>query len=129
MGFIVTVKDQNLKDLITKLEDLSLSKVTADSASNIEYHIVQEFASAADPFGSPWEGGMHLIDTGSLVDSIQVTGTQEGFQVQLDDVYGFHQSGTSKMPARPILPLDGEIPDSWDEELTNSLEKLVGDKS
>jgi hypothetical protein len=36
-----------------------------------------------------------------------------------------HQTGTTRMPARPIVPPDGELPAAWEKELEAAGERAM----
>lgn len=91
--------------------------------------IQEEFDSSKDPYESDWvpnkKGTKTLVDTGALESSFQLTINTDGFTIKNDVGYGgYHQTGTSKMPQRMILP-DGEIPAKWQEAYEKALEETV----
>lgn len=100
------------------------SRVARDGASEIKALIGQQFAAQTDAYGRPWaqhepatveRWGAHAILnlTGALADVDVKPLAGAGIGITLGAKYGaFHQVGTARMVARPILP-DGPLPDSW----------------
>lgn len=104
------------------------AKVAEKGAEAIAEQIDQQFASGTDAYGNAWaphapatvaRWGEHPILelTGALrgeVDVHPLPGT--GIAIELGELASLHQSGTSRMPARPILP-SGTFPAAWREAL------------
>jgi phage gpG-like protein len=65
-----------------------------------------------------------MIDTGNLMGSFSVTRSGEGWKITSSADYApYHQFGTSKMPARPMLPFDdqGNLLDSAKEDVETAM--------
>ena len=127
MGIDVTVDDRDLQELESKLVATSAAYAYQRAAPEIERLVVEQFWAGTDPFGNPWAplrktgSASHLIETGRLVSSVSITGIPDGFAFSMDGVGGYHQSGTSKMVARPILPLAGVYSESWDAAVADAV--------
>lgn len=109
------------------------SQAAAGAAGKIGELIQQEFDSGADPYGSNWEplapstlaAGRFpppLTDSGDLRNvSVEPT-SGAGLAITLGADYGaFHQVGTSRMPARPVLPVHG-LPDTWRRAIADEVD-------
>lgn len=108
--------------MLAKLSQVP-SRTAAAAAERIEDLIDQQFSDGTDPYGNTWEAlatgvPSHLTDTTALRSGIEVKPMRgAGVSVTVDEAYaGFHQTGTSSMPARPILPYAG-LPSSWNDAL------------
>ena len=117
------------------LESLSEvpSRAAREASEEIESLIVEQFARGEDPYGEPWEElaestrrrgrtNPPLTDTHDMVDGLEVKPTAgAGIAVTLDQPYSrFHQTGTKRMPARPILPT-GELPEAWETAIAGAV--------
>jgi phage gpG-like protein len=99
------------------------------------------FARSTDPWGQTWAelarsrpGGGPLVKTGALLAS--GTYSQSGDEVTVSFGGGsgspasavFHQYGTDKMPARPILPLTeagAYLPPLWQADVVDLVESAL----
>lgn len=120
----------DVDDLIQIEESIGMAKpaaVYAKAAPDIERLVTEQFWAGTDPFGNAWAPLVktgeqsHLIDTGALLSSVSITGQPEGFDFAMASYGSYHQTGTSRMVARPILPLAGEYPDSWDAAVADAV--------
>ncbi len=76
--------------------------------STMHAQTMENFDGSHDPGGAPWaptkRGGQILVDTGALRGSIDFIVGSDSVEVGSNVFYGaFHQSGTSKMVARPFI--------------------------
>lgn len=107
------------------------SRMAGPAADRISDLLDEQFAAQSDPYGNAWEPhaeatvarwGEHpvLELTGALRGSVDVQPMGgAGIAITLDDVAQFHQTGTSRMPARPVLPYAG-LPAAWDDALSQA---------
>ena len=129
MGF--EYEDSDFRDLDSKLVATSDAYVYQRAAPEIERLLTEQFWAGTDPFGATWAplvktgDASHLIKTGALLSSLHITGRPGGFDFEMADYGGYHQYGTSKMVARPILPLGGEYPDSWDAAVADAVVQML----
>jgi hypothetical protein len=131
VGIECSAQYDDLGTLETALSGLDIERVCAGAAPEIERLITEQFWAGTDPFGATWAplargGASHLIDTGALLSSIHLTGQPDGLGFEMDHYGGYHQTGTPRMPARPVLPLGGDYPNSWDAEIGAVVERLLG---
>ncbi len=91
----------------------------------------QGFDKEEDPYGDGWEPlksreGRILQDTGRLRNSWHtVTTSDRGFTVgPAVDYAPFHQTGTSRMPARPMVPDQG-LPDDWKRRFAEIVNQIL----
>lgn len=84
-----------------KLSDFK--KVETKIAKKLAEDLKKKFKAGSDFNGSPWvpkkSPGQLLIDTGETFSSLQASGNT----VQIAGKMIYHQDGTSRLPARPII--------------------------
>lgn len=112
-----------LQTMIAAFEEAGASDFTGALGKNLAAETIslvqREFRSQSDPYGAAWaplkaRSGMILSDTGHLRGSVTVAGSSTEVRVVIGASYGaYHQRGTRRMPARPILPREGDIPSAW----------------
>jgi len=92
------------------------------------------FTESRDPYGAGWAAlkkrqGKPLRDTGRLGNSFQAKSiTESGFTVGSNVVYGgYHQSGTKRMTARPMVPGHG-LPEQWAESFAEVAGEILAEK-
>ena len=91
----------------------------ANVAEEVIELVREGFERESDPYGAKWaslktRSGRILQDTGGLRSSFhrnQLSATQDTVGAG-KDYARYHQSGTSRMPARKMVP-DGDIPGEW----------------
>jgi hypothetical protein len=128
-GFEYDISDlEEIQATVTRVKPVEIYQ---RAAPEIERLITEQFWAGTDPFGNPWATLVrtgeqsHLIDTGALLSSVHITGQSDGLGFEMDYYGGYHQTGTSRMVARPILPLAGDYPDSWDNTIANEMLALL----
>lgn len=119
--------DLHLADLMAKIGALVVEQTTA------------RFSSKTDPDGAGWPGwapstersgdlGSLMVRSGALMGSITAEKDDASAVVAYGLFYGdFHQSGTSKMPARPFLGLGAEDIEAIDELVEAHLSAILGE--
>lgn len=117
-GFGDISKLGKLASNIRKLASVP-SQASKDAAVGIANLIENQFDTGTDPYGNAWAplkkgGASHLTENHPLRDSIEVKPMSGGgVSVTIGEEYGYyHQTGTSRMPARPILPVR-TMPEAW----------------
>jgi hypothetical protein len=126
-----TYDDSDFAEITTELAVVRPGAVYAKAAPEIERLITEQFWAGTDPFGNPWAPLVltgeqsHLIDKGVLLPSVKITGTPDGLDFEMESYGVYHQYGTMKMVARPILPLGGEYPESWDGAIADAVLALA----
>ena len=93
--------------------------------------IAQVAGSGTAPDGTTWaplkrRAGRPLRDTGRLMNGLTRAAriTDRGFALGTNVSYApYHQSGTTRTPARPFLPAPGELPRSWEGPLREAAEE------
>jgi phage gpG-like protein len=116
------------------------SRAAKSAAPKIRRLITEEFNRGEDPYGNAWaplkpatlargRRPPPLTDTRRLRRGIRVFPmAKAGIQITVDAPYaGFHQSGTSRMGARPILPKRG-LPKKWRAAIERSVKEAYGGK-
>lgn len=91
--------------------------------------IQEQFYSQGERFGTPWEpskaaikrGGLTLIDTRKLIEGFEYVQTGPSmFEIQNEVPYfPYHEQGTVRFPARPMMP--DEIPEEDEERMVEIL--------
>ena len=108
-------------------------KIAVDVAPKITKLLQREFSQGVNPYGRRWArlstgAPSHLRKTGKLARGTRAMpgiGGRAGIRVVVGAPYGaFHQTGTSNMPARKILP-DRGMPSSWRTAFEMSARKLA----
>lgn len=113
------------------------SQVAGKVAPKIAGFIKAEFAAGMDPYGRPWKPlkpatlargrtPPPLDNTGDLKDTVDAKPMQgAGVSVTFGVPYaGFHQHGTKRMVARPILPANG-LPRTWSEAIAQETRTAI----
>lgn len=106
--------------------------IALESSIEIFETIDSLFTLGADPYGETWaplapatiakgRTAPPLTDTGKMRESLRVNASQSAIVASIDDPAGYHQSGTQRMPARPVLPDDARgLPDAWRQAITDA---------
>ena len=124
---------QDFEQLRIALEDIpnAIDGIAKETVENIKGLILEEFDKSADPFGNPWipnkAGTQTLVRTGAMRSSLIVMADGKEIFISMDEPANYHQTGTYKMPARPILPED-ELPKEWEAVLEENTGKIFEDK-
>jgi hypothetical protein len=107
------------------------SQIAADASEAIEDLITDQFSTGTDPYGTPWAdlkkgGRSYLYASGDMQASVDVHPKPgAGIEIQIDaEPFIFHQRGTRKMVARPIIPNRG-IPEKWTQAIAEAYEKRM----
>ena len=102
-----------------------MSRASTDAVDLIEDLIEQQFDAGVDTDGDAWaplaestkrrgRQDPPLDDTGALrvpaVEALQSAGIRISYE---EDYAGYHQSGTSRMPARKLVPDQDRLPQAW----------------
>jgi hypothetical protein len=125
----------DLAATLAELDDIP-SRIAGEVADGINEEIRQQFDSGTDPYGAPWgpllpqtvrrKGGDRRIlrrADALSVETVARPTAGAGVEISSVDYGGRHQGGTKHMIARPILPDEGELPESWQEVIEKATEK------
>lgn len=108
-----------------KISDGRVAFEIADEMSDRALALVAEgFAKESDPFGRRWapkkrDDGRPILrgETNRLVQYRKAFVNQHGFRVESRAPYArYHQTGTRKMVARPMVPVGNRLPPKWTNE-------------
>lgn len=123
MGMGVRGDFGKLKTLIGQVRGLARAEVvrvaSKTAAAAALAQVKKEFRGSVDPYGTPWaplkvRKGKPLLNTGVLRSSFTATATPHGFEIGSAAAYAtFHQTGTRFIPARAMLPVDGNLGPTW----------------
>lgn len=119
------------------LEDLAgvCERAAEAAAHTINEGIQDQYRQGMDPNGSPWAPlakstimrGRHappLTDTGAMAAGTEVTVEGTSLVATLPSPGQYHQSGTSRMPQRQILP-EGGLSPAWEKAILDAVEAEV----
>jgi hypothetical protein len=81
----------------------------------------QGWAHKAD--GSP----SHLQKSGDMRRESKVVAGVKGVSVRIPKPGGFHQAGTSRMPARPLVPSGDSLPPDWQKAAEDATRAVILD--
>jgi phage gpG-like protein len=131
---------RSLDDLAQRLKALAkgIDRLLEPVARRITSAVDREFTLGVDARGKRWSPlkrtgrPAHLTETGALRASVKAEPRSGSVvEVTLEDAKAsFHQHGTSRMVARPILPAVAPLPDDWrdavaDEHAANVRDALT----
>jgi phage gpG-like protein len=127
-----------LPPLIRKFAELASGRTLTIISQNLAEEAIdlvkQGFAAEKDPFGNPWaplksRQGKILQDTARLKNSFtRGAANAAGFRFGSNVAYGtFHQTGTSRMPKRAMVPDGSDLPDAWTNAFQETVEEILGD--
>jgi hypothetical protein len=111
----------------------ALAGVTAQIAREVRPEL-ERFAFGAiggriTSYGVPWaplKSGGEASTT--IADRMKVVDVGSKIRVRLDRVASYHDRGTRKMVARPIIPTDAQgIPQPWRTEITKTAAKIMAE--
>jgi hypothetical protein len=92
----------------------------ADPATGIRWKPTRRFREGRGPIG---------IDSGTLLDSLRVEAGPNGVRLFIEPSSDaaryakFFAEGTKHMPARPIFPVNGQLPTPWLRALISALDE------
>lgn len=121
-----------LDRLIAALESTEKlqTRINKETAKAIEVELRKQYETGTDPDGNPYSPlapstlargrtPPPLTDKGIMKANTKVFSTPKGWRIDVKrpgknpNVPKFHQDGTAKMPARPIVPPAGKVPARW----------------
>jgi len=137
VGVTITGSDAQINRWINGLNSTPglMKQVSHSMAEETITLVSQGFRKQQDPYGGKWAsrksggGGAILVDTGALRNSFHVSGVgSSGFTVSSGVAYSeYHQSGTSRMVARRMVPDSGDIPGKWSKAYDEIVEDVLDD--
>lgn len=140
-----TAQLRGLRDRLSSLQTSTFQERVAKLCGAAALKLVaDEFRFSRAPDGTPWapvgrvtgkklrrgqygprRGGKPLLKTRRLMTSFGVQPTPAGFRIGTAVPYaGYHQRGTSRMVARPMLP-GRVLPESWQVAMATALNAAV----
>lgn len=130
--------DGGLAEFAEKLRRLSTNaasnQINQAAADAVKERVELEFERAEDPYGNKWKDtvrGNHPLtgETRDLRTSVKVEITGKGFVILVTDWKAiFHQGGTRRgIPARPMLPVGGKLPDTWSYAMDLAVRGAIAD--
>jgi phage virion morphogenesis protein len=126
MAFSVRISRDGFEELINAIED---TQPLFQAIGQMADRRLQDTQSAGqDPYGRTWEPlatgePSFLRQTGDLENSRNWEAGQGYARIGFGAHYAkFHQTGTSKMPRRRLVP-DRGLPGDWDQEISDLAEE------
>jgi hypothetical protein len=115
-----------------------MSQSTTDAADLIDDVIQEDFDAGVNPYGEPWaplrpatlakgRTPPPLTDEG-LLRAVNVEPLQgAGLKIEFDEDYAvYHQTGTSRMAQRLILPEESRgLPERWNDAVVEAMNNAV----
>ena len=99
-----------------------------------EAALTAEFAKEADPAGNPWAkrktptGSWPILrKTGRMYGSATARPLPSAAEFTVDTPAEFHQHGTVRMVARPVLP-SGTLPEPWRVAIAEAVRERIADR-
>lgn len=129
-----------LNSFVKTLQSLALpqeQQALAQTLGNVALLATRQcFETSTSPEGEAWKplkkrAGKPLVDTGSLRDSFAVNVRRNKITITSDHPgaalhqYGYRERG---IPARPMLPAEGEVPPAWDNLFRALFERAMSAK-
>ncbi len=133
----------SFRKLADNLGELSTvaSRISKPVAARINELIKVQFATGQDAYGTAWQpllpstvrrkkgDSRILLRSGRLsVETFATPSSGAGISLVSVDYGGFHQSGTSRMVSRPLLPARSDLPASWQSIIREELHKAMSKK-
>jgi hypothetical protein len=127
-----------LDELVAKLERLATKgydDAKAEAERAVQSIVDAQYQAGIGPSGEPWADKVDgtasfLRKSGEMARESKAIRGVSGIDVKIPSPGGFHQSGTKKMQARPLVPDEGTLPTSWEqpieEAVTRVLSKAIG---
>jgi len=108
----------------------ALPEIAKEAAERIDKAEVGTIASGFTPYLEPWEP---LVNGGQLspdiIEHIAIVPGAKAIRARLDRVATYHQRGTRKMVARPLVPIQARgVPKSWKDEIDAATAYVLGGK-
>lgn len=106
------------------------SQVARESADALTAKIQRGFDAGTDPYDATWAAkkdgsASHLEESGAMRAGTKATPLgRAGIALEAPPPANFHQSGTSRMPRRRVLP-DSGLPASWRAILQDVYSRLM----
>lgn len=101
-------------------------KIEQEVASKIAEDLISKYGASTDFSGNSWvpkkSPGQLLVDTGETLGSLKASGSI----VEIAGQMIWHQDGTSRLPARPIIGVSSEQENIAEQIATEILEGLFG---
>lgn len=131
---------RGLLNLSARLRDLAgiPAQAAKQASEEIDDLIQTEFDQGTSPYGTKWaplrpatlKKGRHpppLTDTSTMRDSVEVKPMKgAGVSITINEEPSiYHQWGTEKMAARPILPSGTRMPATWTQAVAEAVDDAV----
>lgn len=122
-----------LGKLIANLDELANhggDAVAAKLEPAIKQVVEAQYDQGKGPDGEKWadkaDGSpSNLQKSGAMRSGSQVIAGVKGVSVRIPKPGGFHQGGTSRMPARPLVPDGDQLPPEWERAAQEAAANVI----
>lgn len=119
--------------LIANLESLASggsARVSEAAAKAVERVLEKQYTEGKGPDGQGWkakaDGQPSLLqESGRMRAGTQAVAGVKGITVRIPKPGGFHQGGTVKMPARPLVPSGDALPPAWEKPIADAIREAI----
>lgn len=126
-------KLRKLRAMLERMPENVKRNAVIAVAAEVRTLVAMGFRKSVAPDGSKWaplkeRDGKPLVDTANLQNSFttSVDGGRGRIEVGTSVAYAdFHQTGTKHMPARKMIPDDGEMPERWARPLREVVNEVA----
>jgi len=120
-----------IREGLERLTNEGMKGIEHRAAVAIDLQLEKQFVAGESAAGERWANKVdgspsHLQKTTKMRRSKRVAGVG-GIKVSLDKPAGFHQGGTKKMVARPIVPVGNELPPNWDKAIRGAAREVLAE--
>lgn len=127
-------KLSTLREGLARVQGYGVDAVAESAANELARVVDKQFEQGRGPDGKRWARlangeASHLEETKEMRETVTVVPTVKAIDGRITGKRGqarFHQNGTSKMPARPLVPEPNEpLPDRWSKPLAKVAAKTI----
>lgn len=121
---------QRLIDNLGELAENGTDTVATSLEPAVQQLLDQEYEQGRGPSGETWAAKAdgtpsHLQKTGAMRAGSQVIPGVKGVSVRIPKPGGFHQDGTTRMQARPLVPEGEPLPEAWSAAVQRTSESTI----
>ena len=115
---------------LSELAENGSAAVAAKLEPALQQVIESEYEQGHGPDGQQWahkaDGSpSHLQKSGDMRRSSNAVKGVSGVTVRIPKPGGFHQSGTERMPARPLVPAGESLPPDWQKAAEDAARAVI----
>lgn len=122
-----------LREGLARVQGYGVDAVAEAGANELARTVDKQFEQGGGPDGKRWAKlasgeASHLQDTKEMRETVTVVHAVKAISGRISGKRGqarFHQSGTAKMPARPLVPEENPLPQRWAKPLAKAASKTL----